>query len=95
MTYQLEQSSTANFAEIDSRYSGPDTASVLSGLREGDYYFRVRATSPAGEPGPWSDTLSLSVQFMDRNTLFALLGTGFVVASLTMGAIVTGFLRTK
>lgn len=94
-TYELQQSSDERFTVIDPRYAGPNTASVLSGLREGDYHFRVRAVSATGEAGPWSDTLTLHVEFMDHGTLFALLGTGFVVATLTIGAIVVGFLKTK
>ncbi|WP_193214631.1 fibronectin type III domain-containing protein [Luteolibacter marinus] len=91
----MQQSTAPTFSLADARYEGPDTASVLSGFREGDYHFRVRAITPAGEAGPWSDTLTLRVHFMDRRTLFLLLGTGFTVAALTIGAIVHGFLAHR
>ena len=94
-TYQLEQSPNADFADSKLRYEGPDLASVLTGLREGQYHFRVRATDPESGAGTWSEPLTLHVKFMDRGQLALLLVTGALVATMTIGAIISGFLKNR
>lgn len=95
LTYRLEQATTADFSDAKLRYEGPDPASVLTGLREGDYHFRVRAIGANGEPGPWSEPLELHVEFMNRGTLALLLITGGIVAAMTIVAIISGFLKNR
>ncbi len=95
LSYRLEQATRADFADARLRYEGPDPASVLTGLREGDYHFRVRATGPDGESGPWSEPLVLHVEFMGRRTLTLLLVTGGLVATMTIVAIISGFLKNR
>lgn len=95
LSYQLEQSTDPGFSPAHERYAGTDTASVLTGLGEGRYYFRVRETSATGDPGDWSEPLALEVRYMDSRTLFLLLGTGAFVATLTIAAIIRGFLKVR
>ncbi len=40
-SYQLQQSAVASFSNNKTLYQGSDTASFLSGLSNGTYYFRV------------------------------------------------------
>lgn len=93
--FQLEQSATAEFSDPKLRYEGPDPASVLTGLREGQYHFRVRAIDSEGEPGAWSEPLVLHVEFMAPGQLAFLLVVGGVVACSTIAAIITGFLKNR
>ncbi|BCX50011.1 conserved hypothetical protein [Haloferula helveola] len=95
LTYLLEQSPDAAFSESKVRYEGPDMASVLTGLREGEYHFRVRAVDSQGEASPWSEPLVLNVKFMDRGQLTLLLVTGALVATMTVVAIISGFLKNR
>jgi hypothetical protein len=94
-TFELEQTGDLPEGARRIRYRGRDTASVVTGLDEGDYRFRVRALDPDGTAGDWSEPVVLRVEFMERRTLFLLLGTGALVVTLTIGAIVRGFLETR
>lgn len=93
--FRLEKSPDGSFRNPLVRYEGSDRSSVLSGLPEGDHHFRVRALSDDGTAGPWSASTTISVRFMDRHTLFALVGTGFLVASASVGAVIAGFIKTR
>lgn len=95
LRYELEQALDASFSDATLRYAGPDAASVLTGLREGAHHYRVRAVDAEGAPGPWSEPLVITVEYMGRRTLFVLLATGAVVASLTIAATVSGFLKNR
>lgn len=92
---ELQQSDSADFAEKTIRFIGRDTGSVITGLPEGTHYFRLRALNNLGEGSAWSDPLEVQVTFMDRGKLFSLLGLGGVVVLLTVGAIVSGFLKHR
>jgi len=76
------------------RYEGPDRASVLTGLAEGTYYFRVRQVND-GRPGPWSEPLPVEVEFMSRARVCALLGAGFLVTAMSLAAILHGHFRSN
>ncbi len=95
ITFRLEQSSTPDFSDPKLRYEGPDPASVLTGLREGQYHFRVRAIDSEDQPGAWSEPLVLHVEFMAPGQLAFLLVVGGVVACSTIAAIITGFLKNR
>ncbi len=95
VTYRLEQAPTADFDAPSIRYEGPDPASVLTGLREGEYHFRVQAIDADGAAGPWSEPLVLHVKFMSRGHLAMLLATGALVAVMTIAAIISGFVRNR
>ncbi len=92
---ELQQSDRADFADFSIRYLGRDAGSVITGLPEGAHYFRLRALNELGEGSAWSEPLQVNVQFMDRGHLFGLLSLGGAVVLLTIGAIVTGFLRHR
>lgn len=94
-SFELQQAEDAAFATARTRYLGPDTASVITGLREGSYYFRVREIPEEGTAGEWSAPLLIEVDYMNRARLFLLLGTGAFVASLTIGAIAHGFFKNR
>ena len=89
--FELQQSQNASFGGARTRYRGPDRATVISGLADGVYHFRVRADSDAA----WSAPLVLHVESMERPTLFALLGTGAFVALCTIGAILHGHFKSR
>jgi len=87
----LEQGDAGTFENAVIRYQGLDSGAVLTGLPEGIHYFRV-GTAGTGE---WSPPLSIEVKFIDRSTLFLLLGVGGLVACMTIGAIISGHFRIK
>lgn len=84
---EVEQSIAADFQNPRLVYRGPQTASVVTGLREGEYYFRIRH---AGET-EWSPALAVRVEYISRERLFVLLSLGGVVVVATIGAIFAGY----
>jgi hypothetical protein len=89
--YELQQAETRDFAGAVTRYRGPDRTSVLTGLREGVHFFRVRRVGGTD----WSPPLTVRVKFIGRSRMLLLLGTGFVVAALTAGTIIVGPLKPR
>ena len=88
-TAELQQSADPGFSTPVTIYRGADTGRVVTGLREGTYHFR------AGNASGWSQPLTVEVRYLSRGKLVALVATGGLVASLTTGAIVLGFIRTR
>jgi len=82
----LEQSGDAAFSSYMTRYEGLDRSSVLSGLAEGNHYFRI---GPKGSETR-SAVVAVEVKFFRRDYLFWLLGAGGVVVCLTIGTIIVG-----
>jgi len=88
---RLEQSADPGFEDPVLRYTGADSASVLTGLPEGIHYFRLRLA----DSERWSEPLAVEVRFVSRERLFLLLGAGAVVVAMTVGAILVGFFKTR
>ena len=87
----LEHAPEAAFSGSRVSYRVTDTAKVITGLAEGDHFFRVRAADVgAGVDDGWSNVLRVRVEYMDRRTLVVLLVVGFVVAAMTAGAVIAG-----
>jgi len=87
----LEQGLDAEFTSPVARYTGRDVSSVLSGLAEGDHYFRIGVK----DGGKWSAPVKVKVEFFPRDRLVLLLVLGGVVVLSTIGAILVGYAKTK
>jgi hypothetical protein len=87
---ELQQAAGPEFEDAVTRYTGGDSASALTGLAEGVHWFRIR---DAGDT-QWSEPLRVEVDFVSNRTLVIYLSLGGLVVLLTVGAIVSGFLRT-
>lgn len=90
-TLVLEQSSLESFDDPFVRYTGTDTASVMSGLAEGTHYFRIGRA----ESRQWSAPVAVMVEFFPRDQLALLLGLGSFVVLSTMGTIVIGWAKNR
>ena len=93
----LEHSRSGEFSKSWVRYQGEDQSSVLSGLAEGNHFFRFKHT---GEKSEWSDILPVRVEFVDLTLMYVLLSVGGLVSILTVSAIIYGarksrYLRTQ
>ncbi|MEX2580563.1 MAG: fibronectin type III domain-containing protein [Verrucomicrobiales bacterium] len=89
--FELEKSETADFSEATVLYRGPDRSTILTGVRAGDYFYRVRTA----DGGRWSKPIRAEVEYIQRGRLFALLGIGLVVVGLTVAAIVGGHFKSS
>lgn len=89
----LEQADDAGFSAPLERYRGKDAGSVITGLAEGEHFFRIRYAD--GEDAGWSQPLRVQVEFYPRSKLFVLLGIGAVVVFLTISTIIYGAIRSR
>ncbi len=83
--FVLQQAPDSSFLHAKTIYEGPDLASFVSGLRNGNYYFRVR-----GEDDQWSDVVHLHVQHQSLELAFTLFGIGGIVFLLTVFVVLKG-----
>ena len=88
----LEHARSKEFAKPWLRYRGDDQSSVLTGLAEGEHFFRIKEE---GEETSWSKVLPIQVEFVDLTLMYFLLAVGGAVSLLTVGAIIYGSRKTK
>ena len=87
--FMLQESAMADFSQARTRYQGPHHSSVLSGLPNGSYYFRVRARQGEGHPwGTWSAPEVFTVKHHPLSLAFILFGLGAAVFGLTLTFLV-------
>ena len=87
----LQQAADPGFSQPVIRYEGADSGSVVTGLPEGVHYFRIGLVGSQ----EWSEPIRVEVKFFERTTLAILLTIGGVVVIATVGAIVTGAVRSR
>ncbi len=88
--YELQQSDDSDFSRAVTRYRGPDMGSVLTGLVEGEYHFRVRETGAGAE---WSPPVSVKITYMEKTRVVLLLCLGGFVFVATVGTLLVGHFR--
>jgi hypothetical protein len=88
--FQVEQSRQPDFQETRLRYEGRDTASFISGLGNGSFYYRVRVVRSDGTQGDWSDSLVVKVEHHPLSQAWTLFGIGAVVFLATVVMILAG-----
>ena len=86
---EVQQSGASDFHQAKIIYKGPDNATFVSGLKDGEYYYRVRH-----QGGNWSDSIQVSVQHHSLSLAFTLLGLGAFVFFLTVFVVIKGALQT-
>jgi thermitase len=84
-TYILEQSPNQYFDDPQAIYSGPDLQFAITDQPSRTWYYRVRASGPAGK-SPWSDQQSVTV----AASVFLPLATLEYSMPLSEGQIVNG-----
>ena len=88
--FQLEQSLQPDFTESTLRYEGADQATFVTGLAEGNYYYRVRAVSGSEGSGSWSKVVEVNVEFVSTTLVVTLFSIGMVVFVMTVVSILKG-----
>jgi hypothetical protein len=87
--YELQQSDSSDFQQPQAVYTGPDTATVISGKPDGVRYYRVRNIDN-GQAGSWSQVVRVTVQHHTLTRAFLFLFTGMVVFLATILLITIG-----
>lgn len=93
--FELEMAESPDFSDAITRYEGPDRASFISGLNEGEYAFRVRAIDSKGETSDWSKPLYLTIEYDSLAKALWLFGIGGIVSAATVALVVGGDRRTR
>ncbi len=91
VSFLLQQADTANFSNAETIYKGPDRASFVSGLPNGNYYFRLRAIRPNDDlASSWSKPVVVKVRHHSLFLALTLAGIGAFVFIITSAVVVTG-----
>jgi len=88
-TYVLQQSLSPDFDSVKIRYSGPDLATYISGLKNGTYNYRIRSVRD-GKTSPWSEVIVVTVEHHSLQLAFILFGLGAIVFIATVFVVVKG-----
>ncbi|MBS3799958.1 MAG: fibronectin type III domain-containing protein [Thioalkalivibrio sp.] len=86
---QLEQASGPDYANARIVYQGRDTSTVVSGLPDGEYRFRLRAAGA----DQWSDVATITVEHHSLGRAFGFFAVGAVVFLVLIATIVRGSVR--
>jgi hypothetical protein len=87
---QLQQSNNAEFLSPKTRYLGSDTATVVTGLKDGAYHFRARRVYPDGTYSAWDPAVTLHVKHHSLTRAFIFFFIGATVFLATLLLIVFG-----
>lgn len=91
INFELVQAADSMFADGRVRYVGPDMATYISGLKDGEYYFRVRTVNAdRSDASEWSGTVVVSVEHHSLTLALSLAGLGGLVFLLTVVVVVWG-----
>ena len=91
VSFILQQADTANFSNAEIIYKGPDRASFVSGLPNGNYYFRLRAINSADEmASSWSKPVVVKVRHHSLFLALTLAGVGAFVFVITTAVVIKG-----
>jgi hypothetical protein len=89
--FELQQSESEDFGEVKAIYKGPDYATFLSGLKNGQYYHRVRTISETEQAkSDWSAPVLIRVKHHSLRLAFTLFGVGAIVFFATVLLVVQG-----
>lgn len=86
--YEIQQSTDPDFERSKIIYNGPDLATFISGLKNGTYYYRVRAKG-----SDWSNVITIHVRHHSLQLAFMLFALGGIVFLLTVFVVVKGTLQ--
>lgn len=93
--FELQKSNDPNFSSSIQLYRGPDLATFLSGLPNGNYYYRVRTSITGVAHSDWSSTILVKVKHHSLSLALWLFGIGATVFLITVGIVVQGALSTS
>jgi len=87
--YQVEQSLDPDFASTLKWYEGHSRQAFISGIEDGDHYYRVRSRpDESSEWGGWSEPLHIRVERQSLTLAWGLFATGAGMFACIVGFIV-------
>jgi hypothetical protein len=89
----IQQSNDADFRQPRTLYRGKDTATTITGLPDGDYFFRISDASEGASTANWSEPVRLQVRHHSLSRAFGFFTIGVVVFLGTLALVVNGSRR--
>ncbi|MCB1190435.1 MAG: hypothetical protein H7A23_21895 [Leptospiraceae bacterium] len=94
--YELQRSRTPDFKKPLIIYNGYDKATFISGMPEGNFYFRVRALKDKQTAvTEWSDTIEVEVEYQSAFLTITLLFAGAGIFLAIVLVVIIGNFKTK
>lgn len=87
---RLVEATDPEFADARVIYSGPDTARLMSGKPDGDYYYRLEAAGDVSPATVLSQTLKVTVEHHPLPRAVTFFAVGAAVFAATLGLIIVG-----
>lgn len=89
---RLVEATDPSFDNARIIYAGPDTARLMSGKPDGDYYYRLESAGANGPPrgAAVSNTLKVTVAHHSTTRAFSFFTLGAAVFAATLGLIILG-----
>lgn len=84
--YELQQATQSDFSDARTRYRGLDEATVISGLGDDIYYYRVRYENSSA----WSDTVEVEVKHHSLSRAFGFFILGAIMFVATVIVLLKG-----
>lgn len=84
--FELQQATQADFSDAVTRYQGSDQATVISGLADQTYYYRVRHSNL----DDWSNGVTVQVKHHSLARAFSFFGLGLVMFIVTLTVLLKG-----
>ena len=84
--FELQQAQTADFSDAHNIYQGEDQATVISGLPDGNYFYRVRHQSESS----WSKPVEVEVKHHPLSRAFGFFTLGAAMFLATLGGLIKG-----
>jgi hypothetical protein len=86
--YELQEANNAAFTQPTTIYRGPDQGTLISGQKNGQYFYRVRALNRGQPVSAWSSLVLVSVRHHSLTRAFAFFAAGAAVFLATLVLII-------
>lgn len=87
-SFRLQQSSSADFNQTVTLYQGPDKATVISGLPNGMYFYRV-----ANDQQQWSNSIIVTVKHHSLAKALSFFAVGAIMFIVMVTLLIRGTKR--
>lgn len=87
--FEVQEASDEAFDDPRTLYTGRDTASVISGRADGEFFYRVRALGDDGH-GPWSEPVRVAVAHHSLARAMQFFFMGALVFAVLVAVIIKG-----
>jgi hypothetical protein len=88
--FDVQESTSKDFIEFKTRYSGKDSATYISGLNEGSYYYRVLARRVEDGLVAQSNPVHMKVDYVSMTVVWRLVALGVLVFAATIWVVARG-----